>query len=190
MFTATVEEIRSWEKDENGWSFHPELGDWVKLGDGVKLGNGVTLGDWVTLGDGVKLGNGVTLGDWVTLGDGVTSIQLNLDAIKTWKLLGSKHIFYKWVTKTRMSPNFDGGTPVKYEKGKTISVKDAEVSDQQCAPGLHVLRYGYRPEWCGLCDAKHNLICLRVEVQSNDILFGGLPTMDAKLRVRRLKVLD
>jgi hypothetical protein len=34
------------------------------------------------------------------------------------------------------------------------------------------------------------LIPLTVEVRSEDILFAGLPTMDGKLRVRSLVVLD
>jgi hypothetical protein len=55
---------------------------------------------------------------------------------------------------------------------------------------LYVLRIGYRPEYVGLCAPNHNYICLRVEVKRKDVCFGGLPTMDAKLRVKELKVLD
>ena len=72
----------------------------------------------------------------------------------------------------------------------TIVEAEGEANDQQCAPGLHVFRLGERPEWHGLCEANHDLIPLRVLVKSEDILFAGLPTMDAKLRVRKLKVLD
>jgi len=191
----SVDEIRSWPIDNDGWHVAPngngvKLGNWVTLGNGVKLGNWVTLGNGVTLGDGVTLGNGVTLGDNVKLGNGVTSLQLNEDAIQSYRELGKKHIFWKWVTQDRMSPNFDGGTPIKYDIGGVVKEPAAVVSDQQCAVGLHVLRPGYRPEYCGLCDANHSLICLRVEVESEDICFAGLPTMDAKLRVRKLKVLD
>jgi hypothetical protein len=87
-----------------------------------------------------------------------------------------------------MSPNFDGGTPLKYEKGKIV-IAGGDVNDQQCAEGLHVVRYGLRPEWCGLCGADHDLMALDVEVNSKDILFAGLPGNDCKLRVRKLRVL-
>ena len=89
-----------------------------------------------------------------------------------------------------MSHNFDGGTPVKYEKDAIIEEPAAQVSDQQCAVGLHVLRRGYRPEWCALCESDHHLIPLDVEVAAEDICFAGLPGNDAKLRVRKLKVLS
>ncbi len=42
----------------------------------------------------------------------------------------------------------------------------------------------------GLCDPDHEYIPLRVRVKSEDILFAGLPTNDAKLRVAKLEVLD
>ena len=134
-------------------------------------------------GDRVKLGDGVTLGDWVN------SEELN----KQIKQIYQKqpfHLFTKWVTSARLSPNFDGGTQLKYEKGTIVEVPEAEVSDQQCGIGLHVLRYGYRPEWAGLCEANHGLIPLDVKVMSGDICFAGLPTMDIKIRVRRLEVLS
>lgn len=177
------------------------VGDFVSIGGGARLGryvwvgNRSKLGDYVVLGKGVSLGDKVVLGDWVVLTDGVelasgaTSEALNLQAIENWKRLGDKHLFYKWVEKDRTSINFDGGKKIEYRKGEIVEVPDAVISDQQCAPGLHVLRYGYRPEWVGLCSASHDYICLEVEVRSEDILFGGLPSMDAKLRVRRLKVL-
>ena len=132
-------------------------------------------GDWVKLGNGVILGNGVTSA-------GLNQIFIsNLPPIfEAWK----------WVTRDRMSPNFDGGNPIEYSKGAIIKEPAATVSDQQCDVGLHVLRSGYRPEWAGLCGADHELICLRVEIHREDVCFGGLPTMDNKLRVKRLKVLD
>jgi len=166
------------------------LGNWVNIGKEVTLGSWVKLGDNVTLGHQVKLGNQVVLGNWVRLSNGTTSTELNLAAIQAWKELRPSHIFSKWVTKDRMSPNFDGGETIKYEKGAIIEVDDAKISDQQCGPGLHVLRFGLRPQWFGLCPPNHDLIHLRVEVCSNDICFGGLPTMDSKLRVRKLRVLD
>jgi hypothetical protein len=39
----TVEEIKSWTKNEYGWYVSPS-GNWVKLGNGVTLGDGVKLG--------------------------------------------------------------------------------------------------------------------------------------------------
>jgi hypothetical protein len=98
-------------------------------------------------------------------------------------------IFWKWVTPERMSPGWGRATQIRYEKGAAVEAV-GEISDQQCAPGLHVFRPPCHPEWYGLCEANHNLICLRVLVKREDILFGGLPTMDAKIRVRKLVVLD
>jgi len=167
-----------------------KLGYYVKLGDYVKLGNNVRLGDYVKLGNDVQLGNDVKLGNNVRLGDHVTSEGLNeefRDILR--KQFGETFIAWKWVTKDRQSPNFDGGTKLTYPVG-TICETVGVVSDQQCGPGLHVLRMGYRPEWVGLCPADHDLICLHVRVRVEDVLFAGLPTMDAKLRVRRLEVLD
>jgi len=175
------------------------LGDYVKLGKGVILGDYVTLGDSVILGKGVKLGDDVTLGDYVKLGDGVTlgdnvtSSELNEMFRNCYKELNKEHIFTKWVTKNRMSPNFDGGTPIKYDVNATIECPDAKISDQQCDIGLHVFRFGYRPEWSGLCSAEHTLkelMPIRVKVLSEDICFAGLPSCDEKLRVRKLVVLD
>jgi len=133
----------------------------------------------------VKLGDRVTLGNGVWLGDGVTSDSLNQDFISH---LPEMFTAWKWVTPDRKSPNFDGGTVIDYPVNQIIEGTGTR-NDQQCGPGLHVLRKGYRPEWCGLCSADHNLMALDVEVRREDVLFGGLPSMDAKLRVRRLKVL-
>jgi len=129
-------------------------------------------------------GNRVKLGDWVT------SLALNEHFRAAYAAQGPTHRFLKWVTPGRMSPNFDGGTPLHYPTGAVVEAEGAVISDQQCGPGLHVLRPGYRPEWCGLCGADHDLIPLTVEVKSEDILFAGLPTMGVKIRVRRLRVLD
>jgi hypothetical protein len=128
----------------------------------------------------------VKLGNWVTLGDGVTSLAL---AGQYRAAIVTPVRYWKWVTPNRMSPNFDGGTPIQYDNGATVDAA-GDANDQQCGPGLHVLRIPYRPEWVGLCSAGHNYIPLTVEVQPGDYLFAGLPTMDAKLRVRRLTVLD
>lgn len=164
----TVKSIKSWNKNSEGWYVCPEDNRWVKLG------NEVTLGDWVTLGNGVTLGNEVT------------SEQLAQQFRDMWKMRGETVTLTKWLTKERMSPNFDGGTPLLYEVGKRITVDDAIASDQQCAEGLHVLERGHRPEWYGLCSADHDLISIDVEVKTDDILFGGLPTMTGKYRVRSL----
>jgi NDP-sugar pyrophosphorylase family protein len=169
---------------------HVTLGSWVTLGNHVTLGDGVILGNRVRLGDDVTLGDGVILGNRVRLGDGVTSTALNEAARAALIALAPTHKFTKWVRPDRTSPNFDGGTPVHYSVGARVSIEGAEVSDQLCAPGFHVLRYGHRPEWYGLCQPGHDLIPLTVEVRSEDILFAGLPTMDGELRVRALVVLD
>jgi hypothetical protein len=89
-----------------------------------------------------------------------------------------------------MSPGWGASSPIKHDKGAVIEVPEAVISDQQCGVGLHVFRHGYRPEWDGLCGAVHNYIALRVKVRSEDICFAGFPGNDAKLRVKRLEVLD
>ena len=170
-------------KRNGAWLVSPGV-PWCAEGHYVQI-----LGK-VTLGEGVTLGDRVTLGDYVTLGGKVTSQQINEDLRAAYAASAPKHRFTKWVTRDRYSPNFDGGTKLHYAQGAVISVPDATVSDQQCAPGLHVLRLGHRPEWYGLCGANHDYIPLTVEVKSEDILFAGLPTMDGKLRVRELVVLD
>ena len=138
---------------------------------------------WRTLPNG----NRFRLGDRASIGNGETSLHLAelIRATYTGKVL-----FSKWVTSERKSPNFDGGTPVEYPVGAVLEVPDAQFNDQQCAPGLHVLRYGYRPEWCGLCGPSHDLVELHVEVDAEDICFAGLPGNDTKFRVRKLRVLD
>jgi hypothetical protein len=174
----TTQELYSIRPNEYGWRRLPN-------GNCVKLGNDVKLGNCVTLGNDVKLGNCVKLGNDVKLGNCVTSAQLNAEFIAA---MPEVFLAWKWVTKERQSPNFDGGTVIDYPPGAIIEAVGVR-NDQQCGLGLHVLRVGYRPEWCGLCDPDHRFICLEVEVRREDVLFGGLPTMDTKLRVRKLKVL-
>jgi len=135
------------------------------------------IGGWRMLPDGNE----------VKLGNGVTSASLN-EYFRS--LFPERSEFTKWVTPARMSPNFDGGTPLHYAMGAVLASPEAEVSDQQCDVGLHVLRLGHRPEWYGLCRADHQFIPLRVAVKREDICFAGLPTMDGKIRVRRLEVLE
>ena len=117
-------------------------------------------------------------------------MHLNEHFRAAYSTAGTTHQFLKWVTSDRCSPNFDGGQPLYYPIGVVVEVPDAVISDQQCGPGLHVMRLGYRPEWMGLCGADHSLIALHVEVASEDILFAGTPGNDAKIRVRKLRVLD
>ncbi|MCI0563854.1 MAG: hypothetical protein MN733_35715 [Nitrososphaera sp.] len=167
---------------------YSRIKDCVTLGNRVALGECVIIGENVTLGDDVFLTDYVTLGDYAALGDGIDSRSLSKDFLSLY-MRSESHIFTKWVTKDRRSPNFDGGECIAYPIGGILEVKDAVASDRQCASGLHVLRYGHRPEWYGLCEADHDLMAIDVEVASADILFAGLPTMDAKLRVRKLKVL-
>jgi hypothetical protein len=77
-----------------------------------------------------------------------------------------------------------------YNKGGILEVAHAVVSDQQCAPGLHVLPLNHKPEWYGLCEANHELIALTVEVDSADICYAGIGPSVGKVRVKKLKVLD
>ena len=80
------------------------------------------------------------------------------------------------------------GSIIDYPIGATITV-DAEVSDQQCGPGLHVFLHGLRPEWFGYCPANHDLMPIDVEVHREDICFAGYPGAINKIRVKKLKVL-
>ena len=180
--TYTAKEIYAIAPDAYGWRKLPS-------GNNVKLGDDVTLGNNVKLGNNVTLGCGVTLGNNVKLGDGVTSLQLAEQFRQNYISAAPEHVFVKWVTQQRKSPTWSSAPPILYEAGSTVEA-EGEANDQQCAPGLHVFRLGERPEWHGLCEATHDLIPLRVLVKSEDILFAGLPTMEAKLRVRKLKVLD
>ena len=138
----------------------------------------------------IWVGEGATIGAWATIGENLTTNDLNEQFRQNYFRLAPTHKFTKWVTKDRQSPNFDGGNPINYPTGKIIEEKESIVSDRQCDIGLHVLRFGYRPEWAGLCEVNHNYIPLTVEVASEDICFAGLPGNDAKLRVKRLRVLD
>ena len=119
-------------------------------------------------------------------GDYVTSEKLN-EEMRQFYMKKPFHIFWKWVTKERNSPGWGAVNIINYPIGKIITADDAQISDQQCGPGLHVFRPGLRPEWFGL--ENNNLICIEVKVMSEDICFAGLPTMDAKIRVKKLEVL-
>ena len=177
-----VEEIKAWPKNSAGWHVAPN-GDRVRLGNAVQLGDGVTLGNWVQLSDGVQLGNHVRLGECVT------STQIIQDRIAALIRAGRPLLAWKWVTPERKSPNFDGGSSIEYPKDAVIEA-EGEVSDQQCAPGLHLLPVGVLPEHAGLCSAEHYFIPLLVEYQPEDILFPGLPGNSDKIRVRKLRVLE
>jgi len=179
-----------------------EFGDFCKLGDYCRIGDHSTFGDFCeldedcvigrdcVLGNHCKLGNDFRLEDGCVLGYNVTSMQLAEIFRNMWRKYGEKIIFTKWVTKDRKSPMFDGGHQLDYTVGKVICARGAKKSDQQCARGLHVFEYGHRPEWYGYCSANHTLIPIDVEVETKDILFGGLPFQRGKIRVRKLKVLS
>ena len=173
----TTKEIKAWPLDEYGYHVDPVSNKHVKLGNYVKLG------DYVTLGNGVKLG------DDVKLGDGMTSPEL-AHQFRGMYAPDEEYVFTKWVTRDGVSPGWGSAGRILYEKGCTYEEPDALVNDQQCAKGLHVFRLGYRPEWVGLCSANHNYVPLKVAVYGRDICFAGLPGNDAKLRVRKLRVLD
>lgn len=128
----------------------------------------------------------VKLGDNVELGSNTSSTKLNKQFIASFP---EESIFWKWVSADRTSFLYSH-KKIVYTKGAIIEEKNGVASDKQCDVGLHVFRPPYRPEWVGLAKPNHNLICLRVKVKRKDILFGGLPTMDAKIRVRKLEVLD
>ena len=93
------------------------------------------------------------------------------------------------MTRDRLSPGWGNAAVISYPVGAVIEEPAAEISDRQCAPGLHVFRPGVRPEWYGLGTPDHEYIPLDVKVMSEDICFAGIADMDAKLRVRKLEVL-
>ena len=93
------------------------------------------------------------------------------------------------VTKDFMSLGWGSSKIAKYSIGEEIIEPKAIISDQQCDVGIHVFRPGIRPEFDGLYPPDHNLICLEVEVDRDDICFAGLPGNDMKLRVKKLKVI-
>jgi hypothetical protein len=102
-----------------------------------------------------------------------------------WQARGERVVLTKWLKPDRTSPGWGSGTLV-YPVGQRVEIPNAVADDQQCAPGIHVLEHGHRPEWYGLCDPEEtdNLIAVDFEVKTEDILFGGLPGMSGKIRVR------
>ena len=163
----SADEIHAWPVID-GWHRDPATAT------RVQIGNWATIGDGAVIGDGAKIGDGATTLD---LAEQIRASHHGRGRIRAWK----------WITQDRMSPNFDGGEPVHYPIGATVEA-EGEANDQQCGPGLHVLRVGVRPEWVGLCPDTHDLICAEVEFDAEDILFAGLPGCDAKWRVRKLVV--
>jgi len=167
------------------------LGDFCRIYDYSELGNYCYLGDGCVLGQHCKLGDNIQLDSYCKLKADTTSEQLAEIFRNMWRKCGEKIIFTKWVTKDRKSPMPPHDIPpLDYSVGKVICVEDAKKSDQQCAKGLHVFEYGHRPEWYGYYSANHTLIPIDVEVETKDILFGGLPFQRGKIRVRKLKVLS
>jgi len=176
------------------------LGNYVRIGAEVSIGQGVHIGhfsrignfsiidNFSGIGDGVTIGPNIKIGDWSSIRPYQTTEELNKYFISTYP---KKSVFWKWVTKDFMSPVEGNKKPIKYEIGSTIEEPNAIISDQQCDVGLHIFRPGIRPEFVGLCDADttKTLICLEVEVNREDICFGGLPGNSDKLRVKKLKVL-
>jgi hypothetical protein len=116
-------------------------------------------------------------------------MSLNKQFRQNYITAGVTHIFTKWVTSSRLSPSFGGHGSLLYRTGTIVEEPNAKISDKQCDVGIHVFRRGYRPEWAGLCNPRHRYIALDVEVASEDICFAGLPGNDARLRVKRVKVL-
>jgi acetyltransferase-like isoleucine patch superfamily enzyme len=161
------------------------IGHAVTIGDNVKLGNGVILGNNVVLCDDVRLGDNVVLGDHAFLNSGTTSDTLYKDFISA---LPEVFEAWKWVTAERKSPFSD--VVRDYPDGAIVEEPAAIHDNQETGVGLYVVRPGYRPEYLGLALPKSTLICLRVEVRREDVCFGGLPTRDAILRVKRLRVLN
>ena len=45
--------------------------------------------------------------------------------------------FYKGLTREMQSPSYE--TKITYEVGKTYTADDFEVSDRECAPGIHIV---------------------------------------------------
>ena len=194
------------------------IGHNVMIGDGAIIGNYTFIGNDTTVGDGAHIyyhvsignhsiissnariindsiiGDGVRIGTDAIIGPNQTTEKLNKYFISTYP---EKSIFWKWVTKDFMSPGWgrlpgwEKITPIKYAIGSTIEQPDAIISDRQCDIGLHVFRPGIRPEFVGLCSVTkaESLICLEVEVNREDICFGGLPGNSDKLRVKKLKVM-
>jgi hypothetical protein len=161
------------------------IGHGVTIGKNVKLGNSVILGNGVILCDDVRLGDNEILGDDTCLGSGTTSDTLYKDFISA---LPEVFEAWKWVTAERKSPFSD--VVRDYSDGAIVEEPAAIRDNKVTGPGLYVVRPGYRPEYLGLAWPNSGLICLRVEVRREDVCFGGLPTRDAILRVKRLKVLN
>ena len=54
--------------------------------------------------------------------------------------------FYKGLTREMRSPSYE--TKITYEVGKTYTADDFEVSDKECAPGIHIVTSPARAlEW-------------------------------------------
>lgn len=165
-----------------------EIGDDSWIGAQAILGNRVRLGRGTRLGKRVMLSDNVVLGEGVSIEDGMTSEELNRFFIEIYRAqYGGSFRATKWVRTNRLSP-LKKGRMIEYRKGAIVEEPDAKISDQQCAPGLHVYRYGHFPEWYGL--SREGLIPITVEIRTEDLCFAGLPGNDGQLRVRRLKVLD
>ena len=173
---------------------HANIGAFAKIGDFTIIGAyaniefNAIIGNNTTIDARACIGNETIIGDCAIIGPYQTTEELNKYFISTYP---EKSIFWKWVTNDLMSPGWGKGKLIKYEIGSIIEEPYAKISDQQCDVGLHVFRPGIRPEFAGLCgvDATKTMVCLEVEVNREDICFGGLPGNSDKLRVKKLKVL-
>lgn len=166
------------------------VGSYAKIGAGAVIFDRADIGNYVEIGDGVRISENVELPSRCMIAANTTSEEIHKQFLKTYKEMGDEHIFWKWVHADR-TPFSTERPMAKYAKGAIIVAPEgARVSDQRDDIGISVLRPGYRPEWLGMTSPGHNMLCLKVKVRSEDILFAGLPGNDAELRVRKLEVLE
>ena len=174
-----------------------ELGSKVRigkecgLGENVKIGSRCELGKYCYLGSYCELGDECELGNWCDLEPNISSQMLSFYFSQLPKLQKSPRHYTKWVLLSkngRMYSCYD--VSFEYIIGETMKCDYPNKRiDLQCSLGIHVLRYGIRPEFVGLQPAGHGLIPLEVTAEPEDIIFGGLPGNDSKLRVSKCKVL-
>ena len=66
--------IKTWPKNEYGWSNAPsgltwiQEGNWIKCGDNVEIGNDTKIGNFTEIGDFTEIGNFTTIGNGTNLG--------------------------------------------------------------------------------------------------------------------------
>ena len=182
-----------------GYDF--KAGENFKVGHDFNVDDGFNVKDYFVAGSRFRagkcfragysfhVGSSFKAGDNFNCGDYFDSLTAAESIRRVYRLMGEKIIFVKWVKKlvdgVYVSPLFDGGSQRVYEIGKRI-IDGGERDDQQCAPGLHVMLPGVRPEWLGYCSPDHDLVALLVEVRTKDILFAGWSGCAEKFRVSSL----